>query len=93
MVIDTAKTYIATPSPQSTSLTTKFTAGIHPAAHSFFSRMIEHPSAEVKEAAKRAHRNSRVDDRGRFIPAMREEREQIVVERVEGVEGKERSCA
>jgi hypothetical protein len=51
------KTYIATPSPQSTNFTTKLTAGIHPAAHSFFSMMILHsPSTDAIEV-KRAKIN------------------------------------
>jgi hypothetical protein len=37
------RTHIAVPSPQSTNLTTKFTAGIQPDAHSFFSIDNLHP--------------------------------------------------
>ena len=38
------KTHMAVPSPQSTNLTTKLTAGIQPDAHSFFSTINLHPN-------------------------------------------------
>ncbi len=38
---------MAVPSPQSTNLTTKFTAGIQPDAHSFFSMTNLHPPAPI----------------------------------------------